>query len=209
MTNNPTPQRLLEAAGEVFARVGFRSATVREICERADANVASINYHFGDKERLYSEVFKYVHQVDCEGGATLASLDLTGNPKETLRFFIKEMLRKMMLPGKFSWKGQLLAREMAEPSPALDEIVSFWIRPLSDVLHKIVAQLLELPITDARVQQGAMSVFGQCFFHKHGLAVNTKLYPTLEYTESSIEELAEHVYLFSIGGLTMIKGAPL
>ena len=51
-----TRQRLLEAAGQVFAEQGFRAATVRDICQRAGANIAAVNYHFGDKEALYREV---------------------------------------------------------------------------------------------------------------------------------------------------------
>jgi ribonucleoside-diphosphate reductase alpha chain len=35
------------------------------------------------------------------------------------------MVKRMLLPGKFSWKGTLMAREMAEPSPEIDEIVRF------------------------------------------------------------------------------------
>src|SRR5882724_3968306 len=54
-----TRQRLLEVAGAVFAEHGFQNATVREICKRADANVAAINYHFGDKQGLYSETLRY------------------------------------------------------------------------------------------------------------------------------------------------------
>jgi AcrR family transcriptional regulator len=56
-----TRQRLLEAAGEIFAEQGFRKATVRDICARADANVASVKYHFGDKEKLYSEILRFAH----------------------------------------------------------------------------------------------------------------------------------------------------
>ncbi len=49
-TTHETRQRLIEAVGEVFAERGFRAATVRDICQRAQANVAAVNYYFGDKE---------------------------------------------------------------------------------------------------------------------------------------------------------------
>ena len=44
-----TRARLLAAAGRLFADRGFKKVTVREICRAARANVAAINYHFGDK----------------------------------------------------------------------------------------------------------------------------------------------------------------
>ena len=53
-----TRNKLLEAAGQVFAEHGYHSATVREICMRAGANVAAVNYHFGDKLELYTEVLR-------------------------------------------------------------------------------------------------------------------------------------------------------
>ena len=51
--------RLLLAAESVFARKGFDGATVRDICDLAGMNVAAINYHFGDKERLYIETVRH------------------------------------------------------------------------------------------------------------------------------------------------------
>ncbi len=59
--HDETRRQLLEAAGAVFAEAGFRNATVREICHQAGANIAAVNYHFGDKETLYSEVLRYAH----------------------------------------------------------------------------------------------------------------------------------------------------
>ena len=49
-----TERRVLEAAGEVFAALGYRAATVRQICEKAGANIAAVNYYYGDKERALS-----------------------------------------------------------------------------------------------------------------------------------------------------------
>ena len=57
-----TRQRLLQAAAEVFAARGFRQATVREICRRAQANLAAVNYHFRDKEGLYADVLEDAHR---------------------------------------------------------------------------------------------------------------------------------------------------
>ena len=53
-----TRTKLLDAAGHVFADFGFRGATVREICARAGVNIALVNYYFGDKLELYTEVLR-------------------------------------------------------------------------------------------------------------------------------------------------------
>src|SRR2546422_11553250 len=53
-----TRERLLKAAARLFADRGSRKVTVREICRAAHANVAAVNYHFGDKLGLYREVLQ-------------------------------------------------------------------------------------------------------------------------------------------------------
>jgi AcrR family transcriptional regulator len=58
-TTIETRQRLLKAAGKVFAERGFRAAAVHDICERARANIAAVNYYFGSKEHLYTAVLQY------------------------------------------------------------------------------------------------------------------------------------------------------
>ena len=51
-----TRDKILNAAGEVFAEQGFEGATVRAITERAGVNLAAVNYHFRDKAELYTRV---------------------------------------------------------------------------------------------------------------------------------------------------------
>lgn len=204
--SNPcaTKQKLLEVAGEVFAEKGFRDATVRDICEKAGANVASVNYHFGDKEKLYAEVFKYVHEVDCLCHRDIFPEDQTA--EEQLHCYISSILKKMLLPGKFSWKGTLMAREMADPSPVLNEIVEFWIRPMSDQLKAIIAKIIDKPENSDAVFFASNSVFGQIFFLKHGHTINIRLTPSLNYDEHLVDKLIHHIFTFSLAGLQIMKG---
>ncbi|MBP5673981.1 MAG: TetR family transcriptional regulator [Victivallales bacterium] len=51
--------RLLKAGLKFFASKGYEGATVREICDEANSNIAAINYYFGDKRGFYSAVKKY------------------------------------------------------------------------------------------------------------------------------------------------------
>ena len=60
--SDDTRQRLLQAAGQLFAEKGYEGASVRDICKKAQANFAAVNYHFHDKERLYIEAVKSVCQ---------------------------------------------------------------------------------------------------------------------------------------------------
>lgn len=44
--------QILRAAEELFAGKGFEGASVRDIAQKADVNVAMISYYFGSKEKL-------------------------------------------------------------------------------------------------------------------------------------------------------------
>lgn len=49
-------ERLLDAAGKLFAEKGFDGTSVRSITKEASCNIAAVNYHFGNKDKLYFEV---------------------------------------------------------------------------------------------------------------------------------------------------------
>src|SRR5262245_47049371 len=127
-TKDDVERHLLEAAGEVFAEKGYKAATVREICTRADVNVAAINYYFRDKERLYIETVKAACRHQSE---QFPIPDWPpGTPSEQkLRDFILAFCQRMLGGDQAPWKRQLFMREMAEPSAACAELVSDTIRP--------------------------------------------------------------------------------
>ncbi len=46
-----TPKRkILDAAEQLFAEHGFKETSLRTITSKAGVNLASVNYHFGDKK---------------------------------------------------------------------------------------------------------------------------------------------------------------
>src|SRR5271170_3559202 len=101
-----TRQHLLAAAGEVFAEVGFRAATVREICERAGANIAAVNYHFGDKERLYRAVLQETYQAAVGKYPADYGLRDDATAEERLRAFVHSLLLRIFSDGPSAQHGK-------------------------------------------------------------------------------------------------------
>lgn len=68
-----TRTRILDAAERLFAAHGFEATTMRMITGSANANLASVNYHFGTKEALIEEVFR--RRLGLLTGQMVARLD--------------------------------------------------------------------------------------------------------------------------------------
>src|SRR5262249_44047747 len=117
--HDATKGRLLQAAGEEFAEKGFECARIRAICDRAQANIAAVNYHFGDKEQLYVQAVLEAHRCGIEAGEEGG--DDSGEPAEQLRGFIRHFLgRVLSLHDPDDWRHRLVIREMLHPTSASD-----------------------------------------------------------------------------------------
>src|SRR3546814_735498 len=71
-TQFSTKDRILGAAEELFAQHGFSGTSLRQVTSRADVNIAAVNYHFGSKENLVTEVFR--RRMDEMSAQRLAQL---------------------------------------------------------------------------------------------------------------------------------------
>src|SRR5947207_5435679 len=92
---DPTREKLLAAAAEVFAEAGFRNATVREICQRAGANIAAVNYHFGDKEKLYLEVLRRTQEDAFQKFPPDYGVKSNASAEEKLKAFVHSFLLRI------------------------------------------------------------------------------------------------------------------
>jgi len=196
-----TRRRLLDAAGEVFAEKGFSSATVREICQKAQANIAAVNYHFGDKQKLYAAVFADLH---CVAEASAAPPEpISGNPEERLRQFIRRFLKHHLDSGRPSWHGRLMAREMSEPTGTFESFVEDEVRPKVILLQSIVHDLVG-PLPPRVVAQCVASVVGQMLHYHYARSVLKRIGPVFADLDCDLEDLTHHITRFSLGGIRAI-----
>jgi AcrR family transcriptional regulator len=203
-----TKVRLLEAAGPEFAEKGFECARIRTICERAQANIAAVNYHFGDKEQLYVEALLEAHRcgfasegepdADAVSGGPDAG---TGEPVEELRTFIHTFLSRVLaLHVPDDWRHRLIMREMLHPTAASDVLIREAIRPRFERLLGILRRFCpEAP--ERRLHALAFSVIGQCLHYKMARTITERLVGSEGMASLDLDYLTEHITTFCLAAL--------
>ncbi len=195
---------LLTAAGKVFAEKGFARATVRAICDQAGANVAAVNYYFGDKVGLYHAAIKHWSEISRQKYPPDFKLGLNPTAEERLAAFIRSFLLRILDKSRPGWHGKLLAREMVEPTAALDELVESIYRPMNERLRLIVQELGEGRLDPTAVRLCARSILGQCLYYRHAGPVIARLDPDETFAPADMERLAAHVTRFSLVAIRVL-----
>jgi len=193
-----TREKLLTAAGQVFAERGFYAATVREICLRAGANVAAVNYHFGDKLNLYTEVLRrFAHTLDVEP----LIVDQGAPPEDLLRRIIRLRLRGVFGSEHPDMGFRLMLHEWTQPTPAMSRVVAETLRPLYDRFREIVGGILGLPQDHETTRLCVHSIIGQAVHYVHGRPILARVWPELKMTPAQVDRIADHIADFSLAYL--------
>ena len=199
-----TRVKLLDAAAEVFAEAGYQRATIREICSRAGVNSALVNYHFGDKLELYSEMLRrLVAAMRVE--AVRAALHQDAPPERILRDAITARLRGASAGDQAGWLFKILTHEIAQPTPAMTRIVNGVARPLYNQLCEIVGALLGLPADHEQTRLCTHSVMGQVIFYVLAGPFLVRLWPELKMTPEQLDRIAGHITDFSLAYLRQAR----
>ena len=198
--SDPTREKLLDVAGRVFADRGYQAATVREICVRAGANVAAVNYHFGDKLGLYAEVLQEsVRAAQVE--AIQNALDQNAPPEDILRAVIRARLRGVWRGDLPDWHFRILAHELAQPTPALRQLINKVAQPIFKRLLELIGGMIGLPPNDDKTRLCAISVMGQILAYVFAGPLLAGVRPGLKMTPDQVERIADHIADFSLSYL--------
>ena len=96
-----------------------------------------------------------------------------------------------------------MARELADPTPALDAIVDQAVRPRVESLCGLVGELLDRPATDARVRECVASIQAQCVMALPN-PIGDRLHRRVGRTPADIGRLADHIAEFSLAGIRAV-----
>jgi TetR/AcrR family transcriptional regulator, regulator of cefoperazone and chloramphenicol sensitivity len=207
-TLDTTRERIVEAAGEIFAEKGFDATTVRDICQRAEANLAAVNYYFGDKQRLYVEAVIRAHRWRIER-AQLPEWSPDTPAAEKLSDFVVTFIRRIRTGPENTWHTRLIMREMMNPHEACVELVQSSIRPQFEILQGILRELLPGETSDEQIHLTAFSIVGQCLFYHFADPVVRNLVSGEEYATYRVEKLADHIVAFSLAAVRGATGSAI
>jgi AcrR family transcriptional regulator len=199
-----TRERLLEAAAHLFAEKGYKATTIRDICRRAGANIASVNYHFDNKRHLYDAVIRTAVEFALHSypPAPTRPLDLT--PEERLHQFILAFLRRRLDGRRPGWQRQILTREMADPGPGTRALVADIVernhRLLENILQAVLAEA-GLEATDRQMHHIMASIVGQCLFYQPGHFALQIINEHLDLSPAGVDDIARHITSFTLAAI--------
>lgn len=196
-----TRNRILDAAGELFATTGFAETTNKAIASRAGVDLASINYHFGSRGGLYEAVLIEAHRrlISVESLQRLAAADLSAHDR--LRGMIESLVQNATVDQ--GWHARVLAREILSPSSHLQVLQRSEITTKLPIVLGILSEIVSIPPDDPTLLRCMVSVVAPCAML---LVVGQNVSPFAEdIRRMPRQDLVEHLYIFAMGGLEAVR----
>ena len=199
-----TRRRILNSACGLFAEKGYGGARVADICERAGANVAAVNYYFGDKAALYTEAWQETYKKFAgpkPPDSTIAS------PEEQLQIYIHSLIQNFTEQSDQGQFTRLYLMELANPTGLIHDIWHDLIEPRRQIVIGIIRKIMGTNATDETVLFCEMSIINQC------RALLTIRPSDLEYllgqslSPALIKRMADHITRFSLAGIKAVAPA--
>ena len=141
-----TKERIIQAAGPLFAQHGYDGTTSKAICQQAEVNMAAVNYHFGSRDGLYIAVLEEVQDylLNIDELKKLARVE--DSPREKIERFVDFFIEDAFC--KNDWHVRVWIRELLQPSPHIQRIITQKGLPKFYIAAEIFEQALGYKKTD-------------------------------------------------------------
>lgn len=196
-----TRARILEAAGETFAATGYAETTSKEIALLAGVDLASINYHFGNRNGLYQAVLIEAHSrlVNLADLQQLARSELSGAAK--LGVLLDQLVQRAT-GGRQGWHLRVLAREILAPSSHIQVLYHAALQPKLSIVEDIVGDITGIPHGDPALARCLLSVAAPCLM----LLIGQRGVPgpLQEVLQMPHQAISSHLHRFALAGLEAI-----
>lgn len=197
-----TRRRLLDAAAEMFATKGYRKVAVRDICERACANVAAVNYHFGSKDKLHLAAIDHARERALQESAPSSSkpagkLDAQGK----LRRHLHGMMSRAFATGPAGWYLQIVLREMVDPTPALRHALDEHLGPHQRRLEAIVGQVIGQDPDHDRVKDTSSALLATAIYYHSCRPAIEHLRDGFEFNQDAADRLTDVLMSLVLGSV--------
>ena len=200
-----TRERLLKTAIRLFSQRGFEHVAVRDICREAGANLAAVNYHFGDKLGLYMAVVDVAVGIALEINALTMLPGTLHSAEDRFRHYVHVYVGQLMnVDARTSWCHELIQHEQVDPTPAANVFFEKAIRPRIAYLGGVIAELIGCPPDDARVSRSVAGVQAQCLFYRPD-PFRVAVLGEWPVRGDSPRAVADHIIAFSLAGIHAIR----
>lgn len=131
--------KILDIAEELIAQKGYEGTSVRDICAKAEINVAMISYYFGSKEKMLTYLYQYRVQKTRDNFAEFAHIIKDGKPEMQMKEIIKFIISQMF---KYKYFHGFVKQELRNTELMNDELQEFYkmaVLKFDDVIKKGVS----------------------------------------------------------------------
>lgn len=201
-----TRERILNVAGELFAEKGFGETTVRDICAEADVNLSAINYHFRDKENLFSEVIEFGFSEVHKKYPPDYNFTHTADPGGKLRQFIWNMLIRRYDNELPQWFPKLMSRNIQFAHSEKSQVSRDYKDKVRDVLRTVLGELIpEGNTREENVRLAFGSILGTVLFFLRSRGQDSESRIPVLNNDTDFERFVDSVYEFLLAGIQVLK----
>ena len=203
-SDKPVQERLLDAAEELFCEHGFEGASIRDIAASANCNIASVNYYFGGKEKLYTEVWR--RHLRLMRDARVVSIDKIMSQsqappllEELLTSFANAFIEPMADESRSRRLMKLMAREMIDQRLPANMFVEEIFTPTMTAMQQALMEICP-GLEESKVPLVVFSIAGQLVHVIHIKAMFEQT-DNAEMPKFDLTEAVKHIVKFSAAGI--------